>query len=83
MNPLLPVSIFTTMSLPVTLHLLNPLSKIGNQEPKNCTHVHILYRMAQENPNAWRLLGITLPLPRKTVSSDSSGHSSNNQIKDK
>ena len=67
----------TTMKPPVTLHPLNPLSKIGNQKPENCTLSHILCRMVQENPNAWRVIPITLPLARKTVSSDSSGHSIN------
>ena len=67
----------TTMKPPVTLHPLNPLSKIGNQKPENCTLSHILCRMVQENPNAWRVIPITLPLARKTVSSDSSGHSMN------
>ena len=67
----------TTMKPPVTLHPLNPLSKIGKQELKIGTHIHILCRMAQENPNAWRVISITLPLARKTVSSDSPGHSIN------
>jgi hypothetical protein len=31
--------------------------------------------MAQESPNAWKIIPITLPLARKTVSSDSFGHS--------
>lgn len=69
----------TTMRPLVTLHPLNPLSKIGNQKPEIGPHVHILCRMAQENPNAWRVIPITLPLARKTVSSESSGHSTNNQ----
>ena len=67
----------TTMRPLVTLHPLNPLSKIVKQKLKNGTLVHILCRIVQENPNAWRIIPITLPLARKTVSSDSSGHSMN------
>lgn len=67
----------TTMKPPVTLHSLNPLSKIGKQKPNIGALVHSLCKMAQENPNAWRVIPITLPLARKTVSSDSSGHSMN------
>ena len=52
----------TTMKPLVTLHPLNPLSKIGKQKLKIGTHVHILCRMAQENPNAWRVNPIALPL---------------------
>lgn len=69
----------TTMKPPVTLHSLNLLSKIGNQKPIDGTLSHILCRMVQENPNAWRDIPITLPLARKTVSSDSSGHSINDK----
>lgn len=67
----------TTMKLLVTLRPPNPLSKIGKQKLRIGTHVHILCRMAQEDPNAWRVIPITLPLARKTVSSDSSSHSIN------
>ena len=72
MNPLLPMCTFTIMNLLVTFHPLNPLSKIGKQKPNIGTLVHILCRMVQENPNAWRVVPITLPLVRKTVSSESS-----------
>ena len=62
LNPLLPMCTLTTMNPLVTLHPPNPLSKIGNQKPKKGTLGHILCRMAQENPNAWRVVPITLPL---------------------
>ena len=55
----------TTMKLLITLHPLIPPSKIGNQKPIDGTLSHILCRMVQENPNAWRVIPITLPLARK------------------
>ena len=62
MNLLWPMCTLTTMRPLVTLHPLNPLSKIGNQKPINGILSSILCRMAQENPNAWRVISISLTL---------------------